>query len=125
MHIVHILSTCVILYGVLPRLSVKYRKMVLTGFVTLGSAFCTKLFCRGCWWCCRGCCCLPTSTFIRSCHSREKKINPYAALNIFCGEKSIKLLFTFVRSLQLLALADGMAVEEEEVGVVVVQLGNF
>ena len=39
---------------------------------------------------------------------------------------SIKLLFTFVRSLQLLALADGMAEEEleEEVGDVV-QLGNF
>ena len=37
---------------------------------------------------------------------------------------SIKLLFTFVRSLQLLALADGRAEEELEVGDVV-QLGNF
>ena len=90
MHIVHILSTYVILilYSVLPRLSVKYRKMVLTGFVTLGSALCTKLFCRGCWCCCRGCCCLPISTFIRSCHSKEKKINPQAALKIFFVEKN-------------------------------------
>ena len=41
-------------------------------------------------------------------------------------KKSIKLLFTFVRSLQLLALADGMAEEEVEVGdVVLLQLGNF
>ena len=36
-----------------------------------------------------------------------------------------EMLFTFVRSLQLLALADGMAEEEVEVGDVLLQLGNF
>ena len=62
---------------------------------------------------------------------KEEKIHRYIYIKslgtkyFLWRKKSIKLLFTFVRSLQLLALADGMAEEEVEVGDVLLELGNF